>query len=94
MLTLIKQIFCRHQSIRTTSESGINAIGQGYFFVKTMIVCSDCKKSFPRHPRELCCHVMHINHETIRDCIATYHANQFRDMQNSQIKVKMNHESL
>jgi hypothetical protein len=69
MLTRIKQCFCNHNSIETKTETGIDAIKNGYFFVKTLIYCRECKKSFPQHPRSMCCYVMHLQHEIIREVI-------------------------
>lgn len=78
MLKIIKQFFCSHNSIETTSESGLNAIDQGYFFVKTLISCSKCGKSFAQHPRQMCCYVMHLQYEMIRECILNRVTNQMK----------------
>lgn len=69
MLKRIKQYFCPHNHIETRSETGLIAVDNGYFFVKTLIRCTKCKKSFDRHPKEMCCYVMHIQYELIRKCI-------------------------
>lgn len=59
MLSRIKQLICNH-SIETKSETGLGAINNGYFFVKTLISCAKCKKAFAQHPRQDCCYVRHI----------------------------------
>lgn len=78
MRARIKQLFCSHESIETKSETGLNAVDQGYFFVKTLISCARCKKSFPQHPRAQCCYVMHIQYEMIKECIINKVANQIK----------------
>jgi hypothetical protein len=79
MLTRLKQYFCNHNSIETKTETGLNAINNGYFFVKTLIYCTQCKKSFPQHPNQMCCYVMHIQHELIRECIVTNMVNKIKE---------------
>lgn len=78
MLTMIKQFLCTHNEIETKSETGLNAIDRGYFFVKTLISCAKCKKSFQQHPRMQCCYVMHLQHEMIREAIFNKVANQIK----------------
>ena len=63
MKKFFKQLFCDHAiSIKTESWSP-----EHIFIVKTVIQCSKCEKTFPRHYEELCCHVQHIQHEIMRD---------------------------
>lgn len=69
MLKRIKQYFCTHNSISIRSETGLVAVDNGYFFVKTIVTCANCKKSFQQHPHEKCCYVMHIQYEMIKECI-------------------------
>lgn len=78
MLARIKQLFCNHESIDTKSEVGLNAVEKGYFIVKTLISCNKCKKSFQQHPHAMCCYVMHMQHEMIKEAIFNNGINQIK----------------
>lgn len=69
MLTRIKQYFCGHDRIETRSETGLSEAEKGWFFVKTLISCTKCGKSFAQHPRASCCYVMHLQNEMIKEWI-------------------------
>lgn len=58
MRKIIKQFFCNHSGIKTTTES---YSPEHVFIVKTIIQCDKCEKTFPQHPHAKCCHVEHIH---------------------------------
>ena len=61
---LLKQFFCDHKSIVTSTES--KPLDHG-FMVATQIKCEKCGKNFPYNPNSNCCHVQHIHAELMRD---------------------------
>jgi hypothetical protein len=66
MLTRLKQLFCFHNSISTTTETS----SEGLIISKSIIECERCHKTFAQHPRAQCCYVMHLHGEILRDqCI-------------------------
>jgi len=62
--SLIKQYFCSHKDIMTTTES-YNP--EQIFIVKSLIQCNTCSKTFARHPHTRCCHVEHIHMQLMYD---------------------------
>jgi len=61
MNEFLKQCFCPHKDITTTTEVYVGSP----FIVKSLIQCSTCKKTFAQHPNAKCCHVEHIHHQMI-----------------------------
>lgn len=78
MLRIIKKYFCNHDEIETKSETSLNSANNGFFIVKTYIICNKCKKQFRRNKNEMCCHVMHIQYELIKECIQNQIKNQIK----------------
>jgi len=64
MITFLKQFFCVHPSITTTTES---TSPEHIFIVKSLIQCDRCKKTFPQHPHAECCHVKHIHSQLMME---------------------------
>lgn len=64
MLTRIKQFFCEHYDITTTTES---SSPEHIFIVKTTIQCNICKKTFTQHPNATCCYVQHLHSKILTD---------------------------
>jgi hypothetical protein len=65
----LKQLFCNHDSIYTTTETNTDG---PLFMVKSKIECRDCGKVLPLHPvQERCCYILHVHrdmvHEYLRD---------------------------
>lgn len=76
---IFKQFFCRHEDIRTTTES---YSPENCFIVKSLIQCSKCEKTFAQHPNEQCCYIMHIHAEVMRD----FWINKYKSMQQAIYK--------
>jgi hypothetical protein len=59
----IKKFLCAHELIQTETT----VLADSVFMIRTKIICTNCSKSFPLHPRANCCHVAHIQHELMRE---------------------------
>lgn len=64
MLKIIKQYFCRHESIHISTDMNTE---NSFIIARTLIQCADCKKSFPQHPNAQCCYVMHIHSQILQE---------------------------
>jgi hypothetical protein len=73
MKKLIKQLFCRHTSIETKTES---STPEHIFIVKSIIQCRDCEKTFAQHPHANCCHVNHLHSQILYE----YWVNKVKSM--------------
>lgn len=62
-MKLIKQWFCHHNDITTSTETSVDRL----IICKTLIKCNKCEKTFPQHPHAQCCYVMHMHAEILRD---------------------------
>jgi len=64
MKNLIKQFLCTHKNIATITETNIES---PMLIIKTLIQCSQCRKTFIQHPDQLCCYIYHIQHEIMQE---------------------------
>lgn len=68
--TLLKQWICVHKNISTNTEVNFNS---PIFLIKSVIICDNCKKTFPFHQNALCCHVLHIHADLMLEKLYQYY---------------------
>lgn len=66
IVKLIKQFLCNHEDITTTTETNLES---PILIVRSLIQCSQCKKTFAQHPNAQCCYIYHIHHEIMQEKI-------------------------
>ena len=64
MIKIIKQFFCFHEGICTTTKVHSTT---PLLIVSTLIQCTRCEKTFAQHPNAQCCYVQHLHGEMIRE---------------------------